>query len=192
VQHWRLRSFLILIVLASCSGEQPHASSPTPTISPTRAAMTTSTTSAAACSAAQLHAEVHYQGGTGSLLGSLMLTNSTRNPCTFNSAPAVDLESGSKVAIASAVLIGTPSPDPMLLLQPGASVGSNFMWGNWCTPGTAATAPAPPDGILFVVHLPEGDLTVGDEHGAPITNAAPRCSVPEAPTGLGVTAFRYP
>jgi hypothetical protein len=143
-----------------------------------------------ACTAADVSAESNFEGATGSLAGSIVITNAGLAGCVLYGPPlAVELRSGDHVLSVSlttyhGLLADNPVPATAVLLGPGERASSFVLWSNWCA-GDLAT-------LEMLVVLPDGSgpLRTSPEAiggNGPVT--VPRCDNPAAPSSLGVFAF---
>lgn len=145
---------LIALVLAACGHGSPNTQSGTSTTSATTSSTaspsttSTSTTSTipstvTACIASDLDVAGSWEGATGSLLGGISFTNTSRQPCYLEGyltiglvnqqgqALTVQLRQGPTVAGPTA-----PVTPPKVELSPGKPRAAfvALQWFNWCGP----------------------------------------------------------
>lgn len=163
-------------------------------VTPTPAA----TTPVAACRSTDLSITAGYQGATGSMAGSIVLTNTGTKPCTLQGTAAVKILDSTGVPLqleqTTMSLNGTDQP---VTVAPQGQASVFFMWSNWCPVGTNAGSSARPitGGVSFQVTLPSEDRalvtrsTIGTGHNSIV----PSCEDPSQPSTLSVAGFEaYP
>ncbi|HEU0080522.1 MAG TPA: DUF4232 domain-containing protein [Candidatus Paceibacterota bacterium] len=125
-------------------------------------------TNAPLCTANDLTGMAALQGASGSLAGTLTVTNSSKRPCAFSHDVTLQILSGSTVL--PVVQLQNVSAGSIADLQPGDSVDLRFMWSNWCR--AALSAP----GAVRLVLASSGYLKVPfiASSGAPQYDS-PRC-----------------
>jgi hypothetical protein len=145
---------------------------------------------AAACTAGELGARASWQGTTGVLRGTVVVTNRGAAPCSLLSGPGIQprvqvLDAKGQVL---AVRMAPQGIHSMLLrlvvVRPGGHVQASVRWSNWCqayhgvvklriaVPGTRGTVVAP----------------VLDAHGKPL-GGAPRCNDRVTPSTIQLGPF---
>jgi hypothetical protein len=149
-----------------------------------------------ACRAANLSAQADYQGATGSMAGSIILTNTGSGACVLRGTPKMQLLDGNgqplKTEQKTMTLDGT---EQAVTLEPGQQASLFFVWANWCPAGTAETAAASPidGGVSFQVTLPHdgGSFTVAAKRsdGTPDT-LVPRCDALDRASTLSVGSYK--
>lgn len=143
-----------------------------------------------ACTAARVLAEAGWQGGGGSMIGSIWVTNEGDLPCALAGPPRlVRLISGS-AAVSPLAFDARPQAGdeitaeapPVLLYLGGRSIAW-LVWSNWC----AAVRPAV---TAVLVTLPDGSGPVRATRMDPGFSGVPRCDVPAAGSTLTASAFQ--
>jgi Protein of unknown function (DUF4232) len=166
---------------------------PTSSVLPTTtfAPPTSSASTIASCTSAQLRAVGSMQGAAGSREGALSLTNFSDVTCTLQGRPTITLMDGNLKPITSGVTF-TPSPPgwrvngspqpagwPVVTLRSGDSASVRIRWSNWCPDGR----PAP----LWRVAIPGGG-TVDVVNGMDAVSPPP-CNGPGQPSTIEVGPF---
>jgi hypothetical protein len=139
---------------------------------------------AAACAAGALGARASWQGATGALRGTVVVTNRGTASCSLLSGPGIQprvqvLDAKGRLL---AVRMAPQGIHSMLLrlvvIRPGGHVQANVRWSNWCqayhgvvklriaVPGTRGTVVAP---VLDARGKPLGGTPRCDDRAAPST-----------------------
>lgn len=151
------------------------------------------------CQTRNLAATADYQGATGSMAGSIIVTNTGAEACRLSDVPKVRIldPNVQALTIDQKTMSVDGNLQPVTLL-PGQQASLFFVWSNWCPPGTLETTSASPvaGGVSFQVALAsDGDtLTAAARHedGKPVS-LLPRCDAPGAASTLSVGTFKaYP
>ena len=133
-----------------------------------------------ACRPASLVGEAGLQGATGSLVGTLRVTNIGARACTLPDRPTVRISwAGTTLPVRRVQLAA--SPTPLRVLKPGASAGAPLQWRNWCGELPSTFRPR----LLVTLGQVRGTLRV--ELRDPVT--APRCDSRYEPSTLAVGRF---
>jgi len=138
------------------------------------------------CSASDLDASAGWQGATGSMLGGVVFTNRSSDPCLLTGRPVVQIVDGQGEPLPVVQTIGRDeSPGVLVIVQPQEQAfASIHWWPQWCQP-----SPVPP----LTLHL---RLPGGSELVAPVRNGGtPRCDAPERMTTnsvINVGTFQWP
>jgi Protein of unknown function (DUF4232)/Putative zinc-finger len=151
------------------------------------------------CLPTSLAATADYQGATGSMAGSIILTNTGTEQCRLEGVPQVQLRdrSGQVLAVDQKTMSVDGNEQPVTL-SPGQQASVFFVWSNWCPPGTPETSAASPipGGISFQVTVVgnKGAIIAPAQHEDGSTVALlPRCDAPGATSTLAVGPFTaYP
>ncbi|MDA8218521.1 MAG: YCF48-related protein [Dehalococcoidales bacterium] len=139
------------------------------------------------CEAADLTGTAWWQGATGSMAGSIVLTNQSSSECLLGGTPSVELTDGEGQALpVSYTTFNTDGKGPRdVALAPGQQASIFFIWRNWC-----GAAPALP--ITFRIALPGDrgsiDTSALNDDGTP-RDILPRCDAPSAGSTLSVGFF---
>jgi Protein of unknown function (DUF4232) len=148
---------------------------------------------AAPCEARTLRASLFLQVATGSLVGSAVVRNMGRTPCSLLGRPRARLVGTRALETAWRVVPArSPSPDLSAIYDPPSSLRGlaqgraawvPLRWSNWCPPGTSETSTGPPpDALVLVLPHRRGNLRLR-------LGEAPRCDAPDAPSTLAVALF---
>ncbi|MDE3097087.1 MAG: DUF4232 domain-containing protein [Chloroflexota bacterium] len=139
-----------------------------------------------ACAAGDVTARVAEQGATGSLAGSIIITNASSTACTL-SPPAGAVVPRVVIADARGIVLVTGSASASagstVLLKPGEKAFVVYVWSNWC-----GAAPAAPLKVTVSARQAEINATLGGGSGAAAT---PRCDNSAAPSSLSVGPFTH-
>ncbi|MHB8516637.1 MAG: DUF4232 domain-containing protein [Dehalococcoidia bacterium] len=140
-----------------------------------------------ACAPSDVTARVAEQGATGSLAGSIIITNASATDCTL-SPPAGAVVPRVVIADAKGTVLVTGSAaaaaaGTTVLLKPGEKAFVVYVWSNWC--GAAPAAP-----LHVTVSAPRADI-VATLAGGSTAAATPRCDDSSAPSILSVGALRH-
>lgn len=145
------------------------------------------------CAPADLTATAAWGGTTGSIAGSIRVTNVSSTACVLDGPPElVVIKAGTKTmpttysVAAGPGPSGTQPPGPGLL-EPGDHGVWWLSWGNWCGQDLVPTT--------AVVTLPDGSGSLIAGPGSSTPNlgigGTPRCDAQGSPSSLSVTAFEY-
>jgi len=136
-----------------------------------------------ACRASTLRSRVRWQGATGSLLGSIRITNVGKTTCALRGVPTVQLDDANgvllKVDEMSAQPLwkqlgnGRPRGWPIVQMPPHGTAQVFVQLRNWCITGVKP--------LFFRTYLPG----VGDAIPAPVKINL-RCDAPGQPATLAV------
>jgi Domain of unknown function (DUF4232) len=127
---------------------------------------------AAPCEARTLRASLFLQVATGSLVGSAVVRNMGRTPCSLLGRPRARLVGTRALETAWRVVPArSPSPDLSAIYDPPSSLRGlaqgraawvPLRWSNWCPPGTSETSTGPPpDALVLVLPHRRGNLPWG-------------------------------
>ncbi len=171
------------IVDATVTEDLPATPTPTPDYTAMR------------CKADSLSATAGYQGATGSMAGSIILTNTGTEPCSLQGTAQVKLvDSYGQELVTEQKAMSLDGIDQLITLKPGQQASLFIVWANWCPPGTPETAAASPmaGGVSFQVTLPDGHgvLTAKAMLGHKSDTLVPRCDVPGQSSTLSVGTFK--
>jgi hypothetical protein len=137
----------------------------TPASTPVTSATATPSATLARCSAASLSAtSAPWGAAAGSRGTTVTITNTGANACTLRGSPGAALTDAGGATLA---IVGesASASDPVLTLQPGSSLTTDIVWGNWC-----AAAPAQPIAASLVVDgtsVPVAPAVTGSEVAVP-------------------------
>lgn len=163
----------------------PAVSGPAPLDTP--AAAPTPAKSVPACTASELSATVGWQGATGSMAGSVVLTNVGNRSCTLD-GPAdiqfVDASGTSLPVTQSEMAAGSAQPVGATPLRPGEQASVFFVWRNYC-------GPQPNGSLTTRVTLPNGGGRLVAQPDGPNADKGllPRCDVPGTASTVSVGPF---
>jgi len=92
-----------------------------------------------ACRAADLNADVQWQGAVGSRIGTIAVTNNGAGACLLPAYPAVRIESaqGQIAPTENAVFTDANDVGGEVVLQPGQQAVTDVRWSNQCPQATA-------------------------------------------------------
>jgi len=145
-------------------------------------------TPAVPCRLSQLSATGGWQGGGGSMLGGISITNHATTPCVLTGHPAVVLQDpeGGNLSIATTNFIGDGRGLDRPVLAPSVDPGTTFVldWGNWCGPQT-------PVSVQVVLPNLTGFLTATSDHVDGF-GGRPRCDAPAYRSVLSIGPFERP
>lgn len=146
----------------------------------------TQTTSAAAgplCAPGDVKADVHEQGGAGSIGGSLEIQDTSAAACVLRppdgqAVPQLRIEDASGAVLPTQQQAQPAAvPNASVLLQPGESAFVTYVWSNWCGD--------PLNGTLSVTYaLPDGSEISATIAGSTGQDAVPRCDDSSQPSTL--------
>jgi hypothetical protein len=144
---------------------------------------TSSTSAGPLCTPAGVSADVHEQGGAGSLGGNLEIKNTSAAACVLRPLDG-QVVPELRIKDAAGTLLPTQEqsqpgaiPDAAVTLQPGDSAFVTYVWSNWCG--------AAPNGALSVSYeLPSGDEITATIAGTSGQDAVPRCDDSSQPSTL--------
>ncbi|TMK86895.1 MAG: DUF4232 domain-containing protein [Actinobacteria bacterium] len=138
------------------------------------------------CRAGDLTAKTELQGATGSVFGSIVVTNRTNHACTLTGWPNVQIADSDNKVFAIKELStapwwqqnGQPRPRgwPVVTLAPRAAAVVRVSWANWCHPSQAPAG--------WRVELRGGTVVARADPGN-----LPICSGPGYPSILQVGPF---
>jgi hypothetical protein len=138
----------------------------------------------AACGPGDLRASAPLQGAAGSVVGAIVVTNTSARPCTLRGRPVVRVFTASSTELHVQVhdvapqwqADASPRPAgwPVVRLRPGASAGVRLSWSNACPQLTAQAR--------FHVDVGEGTIVTGPTFPPP-------CNGPTEPSTLEVGPF---
>ncbi|MHB1417068.1 MAG: YCF48-related protein [Chloroflexota bacterium] len=163
------------------------ANSPTATPPAVQPAATPPAATTRPCDASDLTGTAWWQGATGSMAGSIVLTNQSSSECLLGGTPSVELTDGEGKALpVSYTTFDKDGKGPQdVLLAPGGQASIFFVWSNWC-----GAAPALP--VTFHIVLPDDkgsiDTPALNPDGMP-RDILPRCDAPAAGSILSVGFF---
>lgn len=182
----RLLSLIPLIgLLASCASPSVSAPHPQATGVATIAVEAAATDSGSSpCDLEKLNGIADWQGGAGSLVGFVSLTNYGSTACTLTGRPQIGLvDSGGQSFTVQTVAAGKDAP--RLTLEPRQTVSAGFRWSNWC-------GPAPLGGLSLDVTVAGSPgrllIPVQDPNGQPRSDV-PRCDANSDVSTLAIEEF---
>jgi hypothetical protein len=151
------------------------------------------------CLARNLKATASYQGATGSMAGSIILTYGGSGTCILAGMPEIQIvDAHGQVLKTSQVAMSLGTNPKPLILENGQQAALLFTWSNWCPAGTPNASAATPEmaGLSFQITLSKtaGVITAPAlrPDGTPITSV-PRCDATDQGSTLSVRGFsRYP
>jgi len=153
---------------------------------PTPLAIATANADLLPCATDDLSGVVAWQGATGSLAGSLRLTNVGNRACVIGELPLVfglvDGQ-GQRLSVEASVAPGEVARlSPPVVLQPGEQVSEQIVWRNWC--GGDVQAPLAVQvvqkGVAGTAIANVGDPAFGNKV------MTPRCDAPDQASTLSV------
>ncbi len=196
----------VVLLAAACSSGGAGGSTRTPAPAGTPAVVSTSTapslktpvgtatTVAAAapgagvsgCVGSSLRATAGYQGATGSLGGSVTVTNDSSAPCTLQGQPQLRIEDGDGRALQVAPIAppGMTTEANLIELPAGGKAFVTFIWTNWC-----ASQPKGPLSIVVPLPAPQGEVAAPVEGSSATHVETPRCDSTSEPSVLSVGVF---
>jgi hypothetical protein len=133
------------------------------------------------CASSNLAATAGVQGATGSLAGSVVVTNRGSTACQLAGIPLVHLvdASGQSLAVQQVVPADLKPASPVVV-QPGQTAAALVVWRNWC-------GPAPAEPIRIALALPDGgQVSATLDRPRPYL---PRCDAPQSGSQLAVYPF---
>lgn len=155
--------------------------------------------SAAGCLADNLSATVDYQGTTGSMAGSIIVTNTGNDPCTLLGTPFIKiLNSDQQEFAVDQKTMNLDGNQRQVTIAPGQQASLFFVWSNWCPAGIAETSSAAPmtGGVQFQVALPDGrgqTTATAKRPDGTLNTLVPRCDAPGQTSTLSIGRFKpYP
>jgi Protein of unknown function (DUF4232) len=164
---------------------EPIGPGPSPSVEPT-----TTTSTAAPCTARELRAIGSMEGAAGSREGAAVLTNLSSTTCTLQGTPTIMLLDRSLDPITSGLSFVSSPPRwmvdrlpkpagwPVVTLAPFDSASVRIQWGNWCPDGRAAP--------LWRIQIPGGGTV--DVNGLEAVSPPP-CNGPGLPSTIQVGPF---
>ncbi len=176
--------------------------SPAPLVTPSQTPVASVSLGTPDCAPGDLVAQAHYQGATGSMLGSVIVTNHGGRSCALSLVPVLRVigsEAGPLPVEPSPyppepAASGQPTASPVpsaarLLLTPGASASALFQWFNWC--GTRSIGD-----VSFRIVLSAGTLeaaVTGPRQPGQTPYAlseVPRCDFPSGRSTISIEPFQ--
>jgi len=130
-----------------------------------------------ACHASNLTATYDWQGATGSLLGSVRLTNHGPTTCSLSAYRGIKVIGRDGTVLPVRDLVEPPTSAPPVLLGVTGTATVNVQWQEWCE----ATNPTP---VTLAITLPDGSVVTATNDGQNGLNQTPRCDVPNLPSTL--------
>ncbi len=95
-------------------------------------------TNAPLCTANDLTGMAHLQGASGSVAGTVSVTNSSKRPCMFSHDVRLQLLSGNTAL--NIIQTANYSSGTLSDMMPGDTVDLGFVWGNWCRSALSSAA----------------------------------------------------